>query len=349
LTSAIAKVSSAAGPITAGSIITAGLARCYGADTAVADLDLTIAEGQIFGLLGPNGAGKTTVVRMLCTLLAPTRGSATIAGLDVVRQPARVRAVIGAAQQQAALDPLMTGRELMALQAALQGLDRRTARQRADALLERFELATVAGKRIKTYSGGMRRRLDLALALIHQPRVLFLDEPTTGVDPVSRQAIWEQVRELRRDNGTTVFLTTQYLEEADRLCDEIAIMDHGELVRRGTPQALKSAVDVPALRLVVGPDQRARAAEVLAAFGAERPAPDGAIAIGLAGGPPAVAAVVRALDEAQVIIEHLHLDLPTLDDVFADATGRQLPSATAGELARVGTGAAGAPDGGTAA
>jgi ABC-2 type transport system ATP-binding protein len=224
----------------------------------------------------------------------------------------------------------------MSLQAALQGLDRRTGRQRADALLDRFELAAVAGRRVKTYSGGMRRRLDLALALIHEPRVLFLDEPTTGVDPASRQAIWEQVRALSRDHGTTVFLTTQYLEEADRLCGEIAIMDHGAVVRRGTPQALKSEVDMPTLRVIAGPGQREQASEVLAAFGAPRPAPDGALAIGLAGGPPAVAAVVRALDEARIVIEHLHLDMPTLDDVFADATGRPLAGAAHGELARVG-------------
>jgi ABC-2 type transport system ATP-binding protein len=321
-------------------ITTTGLTRSFGDDVAVAGVDLTVAGGEIFGLLGPNGAGKTTVVRMLTTLLAPSGGTASIAGFDVVRQARQVRRVIGAAQQEIALDPLMTGHELIELQAALHGLPRSTARQRSAELLDRFELTPVAPKRIKTYSGGTKRRLDLVLALIHQPRVLFLDEPTTGIDPASRQAIWEQIRALARDQGTPVFLTTQYLEEADKLCDQIAIMDHGHIVRRGAPQALKSAVDVPTLRVVVPSGQRDRAAGVLAGFGPPRPASHGALGIGLKGGPPLIAAVVRALDEASVVIEHLHLDTPTLDDVFADATGRPLPVGDQDEPGRVGDDAA---------
>ncbi len=305
-------------------ISAAGLARSFGGKSAVAGIDLAVTEGQIFGLLGPNGAGKTTVVRMLTTLLAPSSGSARISGLDVVRQAAQVRRVIGAAMQETALDPLMTGNELIQMQAALHGLPGKVARRRAAALLDRFELAAVAADRTKTYSGGTRRRLDLALALIHEPKVLFLDEPTTGVDPASRQAIWRHIRALSRERGTTVFLTTQYLEEADRLCDHLAIMDRGSVVRGGAPETLKSAVDLLTLRVTVPAGQRERAAVVLSGFGTARPGPPGAVGIGLDGGTRSVAAAIRALDDAQLVIEHLHLDPPTLEDVFADATGRHM-------------------------
>ena len=299
-------------------------------------IDLEVSEGSIFGLLGPNGAGKTTVVRMLTTLLAPSGGWARVAGLDVVRQASAVRRAIGAALQETSLDPLMTGRELIRLQAALHGLPGKVAKHRADALLEQLELAGVAAGRVKVYSGGTKRRLDLALALIHQPSVLFLDEPTTGIDPASRQAIWAQIRALSQEQGATIFLTTQYLEEADRLCGELAIMDGGVIVRRGAPEVLKAQVDVPTLLVTVAAGHRERAAGILARFGQARSGPRGALGVGLADGAPAVADVVRALDEGGVLIEHLHLDLPTLEDVFADATGRQMLTETSEEPGRIG-------------
>jgi ABC-2 type transport system ATP-binding protein len=323
-------------PTATPSISLAGLARSFGAKVAVRGIDLEVGEGRIFGLLGPNGAGKTTVVRMLTTLLAPSGGWARVAGLDVVRQASAVRRAIGAALQETALDPIMTGRELIQLQAALHGLPGKVARERADALLEQLELTEVAADRVKTYSGGTKRRLDLALALIHRPSVLFLDEPTTGIDPTSRQAIWAQIRALSQEQGATIFLTTQYLEEADRLCDELAIMDHGAIVRRGAPEVLKAQVDVPTLLVTVAADQSERAASILAGFGQARPGSRGALGIGLAGGAPAVADAVRALDAGGVLIEHLRLDLPTLEDVFADATGRQMPTETSEEPGRVG-------------
>jgi ABC-2 type transport system ATP-binding protein len=317
-------------------ISAAGLARSFGGKAAVQGIALDVDEGSIFGLLGPNGAGKTTVVRMLTTLLAPGGGWARVAGLDVARQAAQLRRVIGVALQETALDPLMTGHELLRLQAALHGVSGDTARRRVGALLDQMELAGVASHRVKTYSGGTKRRLDLALALVHTPKVLFLDEPTTGIDPPSRQAIWDQVRALSQEQGTTVFLTTQYLEEADRLCDQVAIMDHGTIARFGSPERLKVEVDVPTLRVTVPTHQRERAAGILSRFGPARPGLHGALGIGLTGGPPAVADAVRALDEGCVIIEHLQLDLPSLEDVFADATGRRMPAAAHEEPGRVG-------------
>ena len=201
---------------------------------AVDGVDLEVAEGEIYAFLGPNGAGKTTTVRMLTTLLRPTAGSARVAGFDVVSEAAEVRRAIGVALQEAALDPLMTGRELIRLQATLHGLPRDQGRRRAEALLERVDLVAAADRQVGTYSGGMRRRIDLASALVHEPRVLFLDEPTTGLDPVSRKAIWEEVTKLNAE-GTTVFLTTQYLEEADQLADRVGIIDFGRIVAEDTP------------------------------------------------------------------------------------------------------------------
>ena len=235
----------------AAAIVVAGLERAFGEFRAVQGIDIEVGEGEIYGFLGPNGAGKTTTVRMLTTLLLPTGGRATVAGHDVVTDARQVRATIGVALQEAALDPLMTGRELIRLQATLQGLPPAAGRQRADALLERVDLAAAADRRVGTYSGGMQRRLDLAAALVHEPRVLFLDEPTTGLDPVSRKTIWEEVRALN-DDGTTVFLTTQYLEEADQLADNVGIIDSGRIVAEGTPEALKGEVGNPHIELLVG-------------------------------------------------------------------------------------------------
>jgi ABC-2 type transport system ATP-binding protein len=290
-------------------------------------VDLTVNSGEIFGFLGPNGAGKSTTVRMLTTLLRPTGGHATVAGFDVVSQAAEVRKRIGVALQDAAIDPLMTGAELLDLQAVLYGIDRARARVRAGELLERVGLTAAAERRVGTYSGGMRRRLDLALALMHEPVVLFLDEPTTGLDPMSRLALWEEVRYLNKELGTTVLLTTQYLEEADQLADRIAIIDHGRIVREGVPRELKAQVGAPTLLITVSPDQRDAAHEVLIRFGDIRPTPEGTMGVGLREGAEAIATVVRGLDQAGVRLHHMELNEPSLDDVFAEATGHRLEGA----------------------
>src|ERR687890_985169 len=209
---------------------------------AVDGIDLTVAPGEIYGFLGPNGAGKSTTVLILTTLLQPTAGTARVAGHDIVREGAAVRAAIGAALQEAALDPLLTGRDHMRLQTTLQGVPRAERRRRGDELLERVGLTDAADRKVRGYSGGMKRRLDLALALVHRPRVLFLDEPTTGLDVQSRTALWEEVGRLARDDGVTVFLTTQYLEEADVLADRVGIIDHGHIVAEGTPEQLKAEI-----------------------------------------------------------------------------------------------------------
>ncbi len=309
-----------------------GLVRRFGDIVAVDGVDLVVAQGEIFGFLGPNGAGKSTIVRMLTTLLTPTAGSARVAGFDVVTQAGSVRRSIGVALQDAAIDPLMTGRELVRLQAVLHGIGRSEADQRGEVLLERVGLTGAADRRVGTYSGGMRRRLDLALALVHEPTVLFLDEPTTGLDPMSRLNLWEEVRRLNHE-GTTVFLTTQYLEEADELAGRIAIIDGGRIVREGEPAKLKEAVGAHTLVVTVPTDQQEQAFDVLCAYGGARPGKAGALAIGLADGPTAMSSVLRALEDAGVQIEHVELDAPSLDDVFADATGRRLEGADTAEPA----------------
>ncbi|MEX0993482.1 MAG: ATP-binding cassette domain-containing protein [Solirubrobacterales bacterium] len=301
-----------------------GLERRFSDEVlAVAGIDLEVSEGEIYAFLGPNGAGKTTTVRMLVTLLRPTGGRATVAGYDIVSEAARVRATIGVALQEAALDPLMTGRELIQLQATLHGLPAAAARERGDALLERVELDDAADRRVGTYSGGMRRRLDMASALVHEPRVLFLDEPTTGLDPVSRMTIWEEVQKLNRE-GTTVFLTTQYLEEADQLADRVGIIDRGRITAEGTPGALKAEVGRSHLELGIADGGAAKANDVLARFGELMPAKDGRLCVGLERGAGDLAPIVRALDDAGVAVESLEIMRPTLDDVFVAKTGRHL-------------------------
>ncbi|HEV2075226.1 MAG TPA: ATP-binding cassette domain-containing protein, partial [Thermoleophilaceae bacterium] len=243
---------------------------------AVAGVDLTVEPGEIYGFLGPNGAGKSTTVLMLTTLLPPTAGSARVAGFDVARQGPRVREAIGAALQESALDPHLSAREHMRLQTALHGLPRAERRARGDELIERVGLAQAADRRVGSYSGGMRRRLDLALALVHRPRILFLDEPTTGLDVQSRTALWEEVEGLARRDGVTVFLTTQYLEEADALADRVGIIDHGRIVAEGTPGALKAEVGRPSVEAVpADAGERERTARVLARFGADGDCPQG--------------------------------------------------------------------------
>lgn len=304
-------------------------------------MDLEVTEGEIFGFLGPNGAGKSTTVRMLTTLLRPTGGTATVAGYDVVTQADMVRRSIGVALQDAAIDPLMTGNELLRLQATLHGIGRTEARRRSGELLERVGLTAAGDRRVGGYSGGMRRRLDLALSLVHSPQVLFLDEPTTGLDPMSRIALWQEVRSLNEERGTTVLLTTQYLEEADQLAGRIAIIDHGRIVREGAPSVLKTQVGAPTLVVRIDAAHRDAARIMLTEkFGAERPAPESdQMAIGLQGGSGAMADVVRALDDMGALIEHLELTEPSLDDVFAEATGRRLEGAATGDDAGAGAAA----------
>jgi ABC-2 type transport system ATP-binding protein len=302
----------------------AGLERAFGDVLAVRGIDLRVEEGEIYGFLGPNGAGKTTTVRMLTTLLLPSGGRASVAGHDVVAEARQVRASIGVALQEAALDPLMTGRELIRLQATLQGLPPASGRERADALLDRVDLGGAADRRVGGYSGGMKRRLDLAAALVHEPSVLFLDEPTTGLDPVSRKTIWEEVRALNED-GTTVFLTTQYLEEADQLADNVGIIDSGRIVAEGTPEALKAEVGNPHVELLVAEGAVAAAERACAELGKLLPPKDGRrVLVEVEEGAADIPRVVRALDEAGVAVESLELVRPTLDDVFVDKTGHHL-------------------------
>ena len=292
---------------------------------AVDGIDLRVEPGEIYGFLGPNGAGKSTTVLMLTTLLPPTAGTARVAGHDIVREGAAVRASIGAALQEAALDPLLTGSEHMKLQTTLQGVPKAERKRRGDELIERVGLGDAADRKVGGYSGGMKRRLDLALALVHRPRILFLDEPTTGLDPSSRADMWKEVAHLARDEGVTVFLTTQYLEEADVLADRIAIIDHGVIVARGTPEELKAEIGRPTLEVTpADPEDRETAARVLEGFGTPAPAPPGAAAVRLSGGTEALTAVVRALDAEDVAMSDFQLHAPTLDDVFLSKTGRKL-------------------------
>lgn len=308
---------------TSAPILAENLTRHFGDVRAVDGIDMQVNAGEIFGFLGPNGAGKSTAVRMLTTLLRPSSGRAVVAGFDVATQPDEVRRRIGVALQDAAIDPLMTGTELLHLQAVLYGIPAAQTKSRAAELLERVGLTAAGDRRVGTYSGGMRRRLDLALSLIHQPTVLFLDEPTTGLDPMSRLTLWEEVRRLNNE-GTTVLLTTQYLEEADQLADRIAIIDKGKIVREGKPQDLKAEVGYPTLIVNVKKDQQDAARQVLLQFGEMRPTAEGTLGVGLREGAQVVAEVVRRLDEAKVHMIHLEINEPSLDDVFAEATGHRL-------------------------
>jgi ABC-2 type transport system ATP-binding protein len=292
---------------------------------AVDGISLTVEPGEIYGFLGPNGAGKSTTVLMLTTLLPPTSGTGRVAGYDIVKEGPQVRASIGAALQEAALDPLLTGREHLKLQGALHGLSRKERNRRGDELLERVGLTEAADRRVRGYSGGMKRRLDLALALVHEPDILFLDEPTTGLDPQSRSALWTEVSRLARDEGVTVFLTTQYLEEADILADRVGIIDRGKLVAEDTPEALKAEIGRPSVEATpANASDRGAVARVLSSFGEEIAAQPGVVAVRLNSGAHALANVVRALDRESLEVANLRLDAPTLDDVFLAKTGRSL-------------------------
>jgi ABC-2 type transport system ATP-binding protein len=319
-------------------IVAEGLVREFkGGIRAVDGIDLEVSPGEIYGFLGPNGAGKSTTVLMLTTLLPPTAGSAQVYGFDVVREGPKVREVIGAALQEAALDPLLTGREHLRLQTALHNVPRRHRRRLADALLERVGLTQAADRKVKGYSGGMKRRLDLALALVHSPRILFLDEPTTGLDPQSRTALWEEVGRLSRDDGVTVFLTTQYLEEADLLADRVGIIDHGHIVAEGTPASLKASIGRPTVDAVpADPADREAVAAILERFGERTAASPKGAAVRLVHGEEDLADISRALDAEGLHVEHLQLHAPSLDDVFLAKTGRSLEGAEEEEPQPVG-------------
>jgi ABC-2 type transport system ATP-binding protein len=305
------------------------LVRVFKGDVRAVDgIDLRVAPGEIYGFLGPNGAGKSTTVLVLTTLLPPTSGSARVAGLDVVHQGPEVRRAIGASLQESALDPFLTGREHMRLQSALHGLPKGEREARGTELLARVGLTEAADRKVNGYSGGMKRRLDLALALLHRPRLLFLDEPTTGLDPQSRAALWDEVRRLAQE-GVTVFLTTQYLEEADVLADRVGIIDHGKIVAEGTPSALKAQIGRQTVE-AIPQDQadRERLAGVLHRFGDETTASTGGVAAQLTEGAGDLAEIVRVLDSEGIKVADLRVHSPTLDDVFLAKTGRSLEGAS---------------------
>ena len=304
-----------------------GLTKHFGEVRAVDGIDLDIAPGTIFGFLGQNGSGKTTTIRMLTTLLRPTAGSARVDGLDILADARRVRNRIGVALQDAGLDDMQTGRELLTLQARLFGMRGSVLRQRVDELLEVVDVDFAADRVIGTYSGGMKRRLDLAAALVHRPGIIFLDEPTTGLDPVSREGIWRYVSRLSVEDGITVFLTTQYLEEADRLAHDLAIIDEGRIIARGSPTEMKARIGTDVVTVqITDAGALDRAAEVAGHLPAvERvQIADGATVVYVPDGARAVARVVLALDDAGIEVGDVSITRPSLDDVFLEATGHHL-------------------------
>jgi ABC-2 type transport system ATP-binding protein len=301
------------------------LERHFDATEAVAGVDLEVAEGEIYGFLGPNGAGKSTLVRVLCTLLLPTAGRAEIVGFDVARQPIDVRLRIGVALQDASLDPAQSGIELLRLQARLYGLHRDEVVARVAEVEQLVDIGDAINDRIATYSGGMRRRLDLGAALVHNPKVLFLDEPTTGLDPVSRNRVWEEVRRLNREDGVTIFLTTQYLEEADELADRVGIIDHGRIIAEGTPNDLKRSFgsDVVVARVEGGVERACAAIEAVP--GIEQVDVHGdELSVRVADASASLSPIAVALDGCGVTVKNLTLRTPTLDDVFLQLTGAHI-------------------------
>ncbi len=305
-------------------IETSGLVKTFGATRALDGVDLRIRQGSVYGLLGPNGAGKTTTIRILATLLRPDAGTATVLGHDVVRDARMVRQKVSLTGQYASVDEDLTGHENMVLVGRLLGLPWRSARQRAAELLEAFGLAEAAGRQVQTYSGGMRRRIDIAASLVTIPEILFLDEPTSGLDPRSRSQVWELVRRIASE-GTTVLLTTQYLDEADRLAERLAVVDHGRVIAEGTSRELKASVGSNALHVrLANPDQRALAQQLV-----ERVLGDGVLPVteptevaARLDHPKQAAAVLTALTEGQVDVEQFSLGNPSLDEVFLALTGK---------------------------
>ncbi|MEP1125502.1 MAG: ATP-binding cassette domain-containing protein [Ilumatobacter sp.] len=306
-------------------ITTTGLRRTFGDNEAVAGVDLAVQPGEIYGFLGPNGAGKSTCVKMLCTLLTPTGGTATVAGFDVATQASEIRLRIGVALQDASLDGKQTGRELLDLQGSLYGLSKSNIRKRMDDVIGLVDIGSAIDDRVETYSGGMKRRLDLAMSLIHKPQILFLDEPTTGLDPVSRTDVWNEVRALNDQEGMTIFLTTQYLEEADTLADRVGIIAHGRLEAEGTPAELKKTIGTDLIVAKIEGDMDAAAAAVRAVDGIESVEIHGdELSASVSDGAGAVSAVAVALNSSDLRVTSLTLRTPTLDDVFLDVTGAKL-------------------------
>jgi ABC-2 type transport system ATP-binding protein len=303
-------------------VVADGLVKEFGELRAVDGVDLAISQGEIYGFLGPNGAGKSTTVRMLCTLSAPTAGTARVAGFDVARQADDVRLRIGVALQEAALDPKLTGRELLKFQGRYYGLSRRDISTRIDHLLALVDIGDAVDRPIGTYSGGMQRRLDLAAALIHNPDVLFLDEPTTGLDPVTRTRVWDEVANLNRELGMTIFLTTQYLDEADVLANRVGIINRGRIMAEGTPAELKRAIGTDVVIARVDGDTEAARRAIQTVPGVDRVDVHGSeVSVAVADGSAAISPIAVALAHGDVAVRELTLRTPTLDDVFLEVTG----------------------------
>ena len=312
-------------------IHTEGLVREFGDVRAVDGIDLRIPTGEIYGFLGPNGAGKSTTVHMLCTLTAPTTGRARVAGFDVAADPGQVRLRIGVALQEAALDPGQTGSELLRLQGRLFGLTQRDVGQRVAELADPLDLRSFLDRKVGTYSGGMKRRLDLAASLIHNPEVIFLDEPTTGLDPVSRIQVWNEVRRLNVELGITTFLTTQYLEEADELAHRVGIIDQGRIVAEGTPTELKKAVGSDLIIVLVEGGPTAACSALAEVPGVESVEVHGSeVVVATASGSATISPVAVALAGTDIVVQSLTLRTPTLDDVFLDLTGSHIERSESG-------------------
>ena len=315
-------------------ITTRQLRRSFGDNDAVDGVDLDIEDGEIYGFLGPNGAGKSTMVKMLCTLLTPTGGSATVAGFDVATQASDIRLRIGVALQEASLDGKQTGRELLDLQGRLYGLSKSNIATRMDDVIGLVDIGSAIDDRVESYSGGMKRRLDLAMSLIHKPQILFLDEPTTGLDPVSRNDVWDEVRALNRQEGMTIFLTTQYLEEADELAGRVGIIADGRLEAEGTPTELKRRIGTDLIVAQIEGDVEAAAAAVRDLDGIDNVEIHGhELSVSTTDGAGAVSDVAVALNGSGLRVTSLTLRTPTLDDVFLDVTGAKLSASHDGDHA----------------
>jgi len=320
-------------------ITTQGLRRSFGDNHAVDGVDLDVEAGEIYGFLGPNGAGKSTMVKVLCTLITPTGGTATVAGYDVATQASDIRLRIGVALQEASLDPKQTGRELLQLQGMLYGLSKPNIERRMDDVIGLVDIGTAIDDLVESYSGGMKRRLDLAMSLIHKPQILFLDEPTTGLDPMSRNDVWQEVRTLNQQEGMTIFLTTQYLEEADALAGRVGIIADGRLQAEGTPTELKRRIGTDLIVAKIDGDPEAAADAVRAIDGIESVEIHGdEISASTTDGAGAISGVAVALNGSNHRVTSLTLRTPTLDDVFLDVTGAKLSAShrtpdTSGEAA----------------
>ncbi len=311
--------------VAACAVLTRGLVRRFGPVRAVDGIDLSVERGEIYGFLGPNGAGKSTAVRVLCTLVRPHGGVAFVAGHDVARDPQAVRLRIGVALQETSLDDRQTGRELLTLQGRLYGMEASRIRSRLSEVLELVDIGDAIDRRIGTYSGGMKRRLDLAAALIHRPQVLFLDEPTTGLDPLSRASVWAEIRRLNAELGMTIFLTTQYLDEADALADRVGIIDRGRLVAEGRPDELKRSVGQDLIVADVEGDDRTVLARLRALPGVDAVSYDeGRVVVSTRDGPAELSPVAIALSATSLRVKALTMRTPTLDDVFMELTGSHI-------------------------